>query len=153
MSSTDTDKKDLHKTKWGNIERVNLINYIDWKMNVKSFLKSIKAWEMVTGEEKKLIKTSPTHSNRARSGEVINTNLQHAIETAKERRNAAKTLLRFSVNNMIQKQLLCIKDLAEMWIMMLGNQFNRTYSETQCSIHTSNLYTVKPWPGKLVSTY
>jgi len=91
MSSTDTVKKDLHKTKWGNIERLNLINYIDWKMNVKSILNSIKAWEIVTGEEKEQTETPLTQSTRARSGEVYNANLQSAIETLKERRNDAKT--------------------------------------------------------------
>jgi len=35
MSATDTIKKDVHRTNWGSIERLNLTNYIDWKMNVK----------------------------------------------------------------------------------------------------------------------
>ena len=64
----------------------------------------------------------------------------------------AETLLRFSVNNTIQKQLRHMEDPAKMWIT-LGNQFNRTYSETQRSIHTSNLFTVKPRPGERISTY
>jgi len=152
MSSTDTVKKDLHKTKWGNIEHLNLINYIDWKMNVTSILKSMKVWEIVTGEEMEPTETPLTHSTRVRSGEVDNANLQCAIENFKERRNDAETLLRFSVNNTIQKQLRCIEDPAKMWIT-LGNQFNRTYSENQCSIHASNLFTVKPRPGEHISTY
>jgi len=121
-------------------------------MNVKSILKSMKAWEIVTSEEKEPTETHPAHSTRARSGEVDNANLQRVIETFKERRNAAKTLLRFSVNGMIQKQLRRMEDPAEMWIT-LGNQFNRTYSETERSIHASNLYTVKPRPGERISTY
>jgi len=94
MSSTDTVKKDLHKTKRENIERLNLFNYIDWKMNVKSILNSMKAWEIVTGEEKEPTETPLTHSSRARSGEVNNANLQRAIETFKERRNDDETLSR-----------------------------------------------------------
>jgi len=152
MSSTDTVKKDLHKTKWGNIEHLNLINDIDWKMNVKSILKSMKAWEIVIGEEKEPTETTPTHSTRARSGEVDNANLKLAIENFKERRTDAETLLRFSVNDTIQKQLRHMEDPVKVWIT-LGNQFNRTYSETQRSIHASNLYTVKPRPGERISTY
>jgi len=98
----------------------------------------MKVWKIVTGKEKEPTKTPPTHSTRARSGEVDNGNLQRASETFKERRNDAETILPFTVNNTIQKHLRRMEDLAKMWIM-LGNQFNRTYSETQCSIHMSTL--------------
>ena len=104
------------------------------------------------GEEKEPTETTPTHSTRARSGEVDNTNLQRAIENFKKRRTDAETLLRFSFNDTIQKQLRCMEDSVKMWIT-LGNQFNRAYSETQRSIHASNLYTVKPRPGKRISNY
>jgi hypothetical protein len=152
MSSTENIKKDFHKTKWGTIECLNLTNYIDWKMNIKSILKSMKAWEIVTGEEKEPIETPPAHSTRARSGEADNANLQRAIESFRDRRNAAETLLRFSVNNTVQKQLRRMEDPAKMWVT-LGNQFNRTYSQTQRSIHASNLHTVKPHSGERISTY
>jgi len=39
MSTTDTIKKDIHHTNWESIKRLNLMNYIDWTMNVKSILK------------------------------------------------------------------------------------------------------------------
>jgi hypothetical protein len=152
MSSTETIKKDFHKTKWGTIECLNLTNYIDWKMNIKSILKSMKAWEIVTGEEKEPIETPPAHSTRARSGEADNANLQRAIESFRDRRNAAETLLRFSVNNTVQKQLRRMEDPAKMWVT-LGNQFNRTYSQTQRSIHASNLHTVKLHSGECLSKY
>jgi len=141
MSATDTIKKDVHRTNWGSIERLNLTNYIDWKMNVKSILKSMRAWEIVTGEEKEPTETPPTLAN-----------LELAIESFKQRKNDVETLLRFSVNSTIQKQLRRMEDPAEMWVT-LGNQFNRTYSQTQRSIHAGNLYTVKPHPGERISNY
>ena len=36
---------------------------------------------------------------------------------------------------------------------MLSNQFNKTYSQTQCSIHASNLYTVRPHPGEKIGPF
>ena len=103
MSATDTIKKDVHRTNWGSIKRLNLTNYIDWKMNVKSILKSMRAWEIVTGEEKEPTKTPSTL-----------TNLEVAIESFKQRKNDAETLLHFSVNSTIQKQLRYMEDPAEM---------------------------------------
>jgi len=127
MSATDTIKKDVHRTNWGSIEHLNLTNYIDWKMNVKSILKSMRAWEIVTGEKKEPIETPPTLAN-----------LELAIESFKQRKNDVETILRFSVKSTIQKQLCRMQDPAEMWVT-LGNQFNRTNSQTQRSIHAGNL--------------
>ena len=36
---------------------------------------------------------------------------------------------------------------------MLSNQFNKTYSQTQRSIHASNLYTVRPHPGEKIGPF
>ena len=148
-SQPDSTKKDLYKTPRGSIERLNLTNYIEWRTNVKTILKTMKAWEIVAGEEKEPTETPPAQSTRARSGEADNANLQLAIASFEERRNEAEALLRFSVNNTIQKQLRRMEDPAEMWVT-LGNQFN---SQTQRSIHASNLYTIKPRTGERISTY
>jgi hypothetical protein len=75
----------------GNIERLlhrtpHLTNFTEWRTNVKTIFKTMKAWEIVTGEEKESIATPPVHSTRATSGEADNANLRLAIETFKERR-------------------------------------------------------------------
>jgi len=78
----------------------------------------MRVWEIITGEEKKSTKTPPTLAN-----------LELAIESFKQRRNDTETLLYFSVNSTIQKQLHCMEDPAKMWVTF-GNQYNRTYSQT-----------------------
>ena len=78
--------------------------------------------------------------------------LQQAIDSIIERRKSAEALIRYSVNSTIQKQLLCLRDPAEMWTM-LSNQFNKTYSQMQRSIHASNLYTVRPHPGEKIELF
>jgi uncharacterized FlaG/YvyC family protein len=72
----------------------------------KTILKTMKAQEIVTGEEKKSTATPPAHSTRARSGEADNANLQLAIESFKKRRNEAEVLLRFSVNGKLSIPIL-----------------------------------------------
>jgi len=91
MSATDTIKKDIHRTNWGSIERLNITNYIDWKMNVKSILNSMRAWEIITGEEKELTEIPPTLAN-----------LELAIESFKQRKNDTVTLLRSCINSTTQ---------------------------------------------------
>jgi len=141
MSATDTIKKDVHCTNWGSIKHLNLTSYIDWKMNIKSILKSMRVWKIDTGEEKEPTETPPTLAN-----------LELAIKSFKQRKNDEETLLHFSINSTIQKQLRHMEDPAEMRVI-LGNQFNRTYSQMQHSIYTGNLYTVKPYPGEHISCY
>jgi hypothetical protein len=53
MSSTDsTSKQDYHITSLGSFERLNSTNYIQWRINARTMLATMKAWEIVTGEEK-----------------------------------------------------------------------------------------------------
>jgi hypothetical protein len=136
----------------GSFERLNSTNYIQWRINARTMLNTMEAWEIVTGEEKLPTEAPPAHSTRAKSGESDVPNLQQAIESFRKRRNSAEALIRYSVNSTIQKQLLRLQDPAEMWTM-LSNQFNKTYSQTQRSIHASNLYTVRPRPGEKIGSF
>jgi len=152
MSTNSTSKQDYHVTSLGSFERLNTTNYIVWRINAKTMLDTMNAWEIVTGEEKMPTETSPAHSTRAKSGEADASNLQHAIDSFNERRKAAVALIRYSVITTIQRQLLLLQDPAEMWTM-LNNQFNNTYSQTQRSLHASNLHTVRPHPSEKIGSF
>jgi len=78
-------------------------------------------------------------------------NLEQAITTFNYRRNEAEALLRFSVNLVIQQRLRRLEGPVEVWIVP-GNRFNKTYSQTQRSIPSSNLYTAKLRPGGRIGT-
>jgi len=152
MSTNSTSKHDYHVTSLGSFERLNTTNYIEWRINAKTMLDTMNAWEIVRGEEKMPTETSPAHSTRAKSGVTDASNLQRAIDSFNERRKSAVVLIRYSVNTTIQRQLLRLQDPAEMWTM-LSNQFNKTYSQTQRSFHASNLHTVRPHPGEKIGSF
>ena len=119
MSSTDsTSKHDYHVTSLGSFERLNTTNYIEWRINAKTMLDTMNAWEIIMGEEKMPTETPPAHSTRAKSGKTDVSNLQQAIDSFNERRKSAEALIRYSVNSTIQKQLLRLWDPAEMWTML-----------------------------------
>jgi len=52
MSTNSTSKHDYHVTSLGSFERLNTMNYIEWRINTKTILDTMNAWEIVTGEEK-----------------------------------------------------------------------------------------------------
>jgi len=126
MSTDSTSKHEYHVTSLGSFERFNTTNYIEWRINSKTMLDMMNAWEIVTGEEKMSTETSPAHSTRAKSGETDSSNLQRAIDPFNERRKSAVALICYSANTTIQRQLLRLQDPAEMWTI-LSYQFNNTY--------------------------
>jgi len=152
MSTNSTSKHDYHVTSLGSFERLNTTNYIEWRINAKTMLDTMNAWEIGTREEKMPTETSPAHSTRAKSGETDTSNLQRAIDSFNERRKAAVALIRYAVITTIQRQLLRLQDPTEKWTM-LSNQFNNTYSQTQRSLYASNLHMVRPHPAEKIGSF
>ena len=113
MSTVSTSKHDYHVTSLGSFERLNSTNYIEWRINAKTMLDTMNAWEIVTGEEKMPTETPPAHSKRAKSGETDASNLQRAIDSFNERRKSAIALIRYSVSTTIQRQLLRLQELPD----------------------------------------
>ena len=129
------DKKEFYKANHGTFEKLNKLNYIDWRANVTAILKSLKAFKIVNGEEQPPIAGRPA-----------------VLADYEARRAEAETLIRFSVSEKIRQRITRLDDPAEMWTI-LKTEFDSSSSKASRAKRAGELYLVRPNNNEKISDY
>lgn len=131
--ATIDNKKEFYKSNHGNFEKLNKLNYIDWKANVNVTLKSLGAFAIVTAEEQQ--------PNAGRP--LADYNMWRA---------EGEKLIRFSVGEKIMQHITRLDDTATMWTV-LNLEFDSSSSKASRARHAGELYTVRATDSEKISDY
>ena len=137
--SSKSNNDTWYQWKHGAIKKLDGTNYDDWRRSLRSALRVIRAFSIVTGEEQE-----PPAGNTAGA--------RAALESYQERRALAAHLLTYTCMPNIQIHVRDLEDPSEIWETLL-RRLDFTASQTGRAAILTKFVNARPASGEKIGAY